>query len=269
MSLFLAAGLLIALTAAIRGLWSPCGLSMISTITPMTEQARGNRFPVTATWFVLGATLGGATLGAVAAAGAAFVSALGASVTLRVAILCGGALVTIASDIHLLGWSLWNHPRQVDETWLGRMRAWAYAAGFGWQIGTGVATYIMTAGVYLLIATAMVSGSPLAAFLLCAAFGFFRGFCVWSAGGVHTHADLQNLHRRIERGEPASRVLAVTGQLGALFLLATALPVPAAVVFTVVGSALTVWGASTQRTVACATGASPTRASLPTISGGA
>ena len=54
MELLLALGLLVATVSAIRGVWSPCGLSMLSSITPMTEAGRGNRFAVTARWFVVG-----------------------------------------------------------------------------------------------------------------------------------------------------------------------------------------------------------------------
>ena len=68
--------LVIALAAALRSTWSPCGLSMLSTITPMAERARGHRCAVTAGWFVVGAVLGGATLGLGAAALAAGVAAL-------------------------------------------------------------------------------------------------------------------------------------------------------------------------------------------------
>ena len=54
----------VAVAAAVRSTWSPCGQSMLSTITPLAERTRGHRFGVTATWFVVGATVGGVTLGA-------------------------------------------------------------------------------------------------------------------------------------------------------------------------------------------------------------
>ena len=36
--------LLVAAVAALRGMWSPCGLSMLSTLNPVSERARGHRF---------------------------------------------------------------------------------------------------------------------------------------------------------------------------------------------------------------------------------
>jgi len=49
----------VAVVAAVRSTWSPCGLSMLATITPLAERARGHRYGVTVTWFVLGSVLGG------------------------------------------------------------------------------------------------------------------------------------------------------------------------------------------------------------------
>ena len=49
------------LISAVRGVWSPCGLSMLSSITPMTEAGRGHRFASTATWFTVGGVVGGLT----------------------------------------------------------------------------------------------------------------------------------------------------------------------------------------------------------------
>ena len=39
--------------------------------------------------------------------------------------------------------------RQVNEAWLSKYRPWVYGGGFGWQIGAGVTTYVMTAAVPL------------------------------------------------------------------------------------------------------------------------
>src|SRR6476619_1552871 len=68
-----------ALAAAVRSTWSPCGQSMLSQLTPVGEASRGYRYRTTATWFILGAIVGGATLGAVMAALAVAVSGSGAT----------------------------------------------------------------------------------------------------------------------------------------------------------------------------------------------
>ncbi len=48
------AAVVVAVAAAGRSTWSPCGLSMLSTITPLGERARGHRWGATAAWFVAG-----------------------------------------------------------------------------------------------------------------------------------------------------------------------------------------------------------------------
>ena len=52
------------------------------------------------------------------------------------------------------------HHRQVNERWLDQFRPWVYGAGFGWQIGAGLATYIKTCAVYLMIVLAALCGQP-------------------------------------------------------------------------------------------------------------
>ena len=79
-------GLVVALAAAVRSTWSPCGQSMLSQLTPVGEASRGYRYRTTAAWFVAGAIAGGAMLGGVMAVFASAVSALGATST---TLLCG------------------------------------------------------------------------------------------------------------------------------------------------------------------------------------
>lgn len=181
--------------AAARSTWSPCGLSMLSTITPIGERARRYTYRGTATWFVLGAILGGATLGAVSALLAAGVGSLDLHPSTALAAGGAAALVGAASDAKLGGFRLPGHTRQVNEVWLDRYRSWVYGAGFGWQIGVGFATFIVTAAVYLLVVLAALTGEPLTAFLVCTGFGFLRGLAVLLARTATTPERMQALHR--------------------------------------------------------------------------
>ena len=49
--------------------------------------------------------------------------------------------------------------RQVDERWLHRYRGWVYGAGFGVQLGLGVATVVTTSAVYVMLAAAVLTGT--------------------------------------------------------------------------------------------------------------
>ena len=155
---------------------------------------------------MLGAIVGGATLGIVAAALAAGVRAIGldhrCGLRDRGRARARGAR-SPTSDRSVCTCPF--HGRQVNEVWLGRYRPWVYASGFGWQIGTGVATYILTAATYLLVALAALTASPAAAVLLCILFGLIRGLAVFLAAGITTPARLHAFHRRFDQVGPVVR----------------------------------------------------------------
>ena len=199
-----------ALAAAARSTWSPCGLSMLSTITPLAEASRGRRFRSTATWFVVGALVGGATLGAGAALAAALIGALDLSGTVLLGLAAAAAALAVACDARLGGLRTPGHIRQVNEDWLERYRSWVYGAGFGWQIGVGLATYIMTAAVYLTVVLAGLTGSPLVALGIGCLFGLARGLAILLGARITTPTALVAFHRRFDAmGEPVRRAVIV------------------------------------------------------------
>ena len=202
----------VAVAAAVRSTWSPCGLSMLSTVTPMAEAARGNRYRTTAIWFWLGAVIGGATLGVAAAGLAGIVSLFDLDATAMVALAGAAAVLTAAIDLGLLGRPIPHHRRQVNEDWLPKYRSWVYGAGFGWQIGTGLTTYIMTAAVYLVIAMAALTGEPLTAFGLCILFGATRGAAVLLGARLTSDAALISFHARFDALREPVRVAVIAVQ---------------------------------------------------------
>lgn len=204
----------IAVVAAFRSTWSPCGVSMLSSITSLSEVGRGHRYWATVSWFLVGSVLGGLTLGAVAALGAMALAGMDRSSNVATALVLVAGLITLASDLGVGGFRLPANPRQVERTWLDRYRPWIYGLGFGWQLGVGVATYVMSASIYLMVIVAAFTGEPWLALGVVTMFGLLRGLAVLPAAVVRTPADLGRLHRRIERFRPASRVVAVIGQIG-------------------------------------------------------
>lgn len=203
--LLVALASVVAVAAAMRSTWSPCGLSMLSTITPIGERGRNNRYYATAGWFVVGAVLGGATLGAGAALLAVGVEGLGLSGDELAGAAAVLAAVTTASDLALGGFRLPTHIRQVNETWLDQYRSWVYGGGFGWQIGVGLATYVTTSAVYLMVALAALTASPLAAFTIVTGFGLVRGLAVLLGRGLTTPARMMALHRRLDELLPSAQ----------------------------------------------------------------
>jgi len=208
-----ATGLAVAAVAGARGTWSPCGLSMISAINPLSERSRGNRFALTAGWFVLGSVLGGLALGAGAgllAVGFRPLADHPAAALVTAALAC---LVALAADRRVAGFQLPLHPRQVNELWLTQYRRWLYAAGFGVQIGLGFATYIMTAATYLVVVLAVLTGSPALAVAIGATFGLVRGLAVLLSARCRSAQALRQLHLWLSRLEPGSLRVAVTAEV--------------------------------------------------------
>jgi hypothetical protein len=228
-------GLVVAAAAAVRSTWSPCGQSMLSQLTPVGEASRGYRYRTTATWFVVGAIVGGATLGAVMAMLAAAVSAVGASSTAVVGTAAVLAALGATVDAGVVGFAPPFFKRQVNEYWLSKYRAWVYGSGFGWQIGAGVTTYIMTAAVFVTVAFGALTAGPAAALAVGVFFGLVRGLAVLLTARRRTTSELFALHRAFDAlGEPVRR--AVIGVQLAVAVVATAIVwgfVPA-----VVGAAL-------------------------------
>ena len=212
-SVILLLALPVAAISALRGVWSPCGLSMLSSITPMTEAGRGNRFNVTAAWFVFGGILGGLSLGLLAALAAVGVGALGLSDAALVGLAAALAVITASIDLGIGGIELPIFKRQVNDAWLRRYRSWAYGAGFGWQIGFGVATYIMTAGVFLTIGLAVLTASPQQAVLIGLIFGLVRGSAVFIGRSAATPAALGRIHERLDAASLAARAAAAMVQV--------------------------------------------------------
>jgi hypothetical protein len=187
---------IVALAAGVRSTWSPCGLSMLATITPLAEKGRGHRYRTTAIWFVVGSVLGGASLGAVMALFAVAVHALGASMTELASVAVVAGIITFAADARIGGFHVPVHHRQVNERWLDQFRPWVYGAGFGWQIGTGLATYIKTCAVYLMIVLVVLTGNPTLAVLVGSLFGLARGLAVFLGRRITTTTALADFHRR-------------------------------------------------------------------------
>ena len=227
-TLIAAFGLLVAVAAAVRSTWSPCGRSMMSTITPIGERGRGHRYGATACWFVLGGVLGGLCLGGLGAAAAVAIGSVHPSSVALGSVAAAAALVGAAFDVGLAGLRLPGTRRQVNERWLDRFRSGIYGVGFGWQIGIGLATFVMTAGVYLVIVLGALTCDPWVAVALGAAFGTVRGMAVLLTRHVRSPEQLRAFHRRFDALGDGSRRAMVLAQLVSAVAITAVLWPPAA-----------------------------------------
>jgi len=235
-------GIAVAVIAAARSTWSPCGLSMLSQITPVAEAGRNQRFARTAGWYIAGAVLGGLTLGGAIAGVAIALGAAGLEQNTAIALIAGCALACAAVDARLFGFGPPFLPRQVNDAWLSKYRPWVYGGGFGWQIGVGMATYVMTAAVPLMIVVGALSANPWAAVAIGAGFGLARGLAVLIGARLRTPAALLAFHRRFDAsGEPVRRAVIVAQVALAMIAAWMVTPIAVAVGVSLAAGALLVW----------------------------
>src|SRR3954452_24241214 len=157
---------------------------MLSSITPLGERGWNNRFTTAASFFVAGSLLGGAAVGAIA--GGAGQLLMPRQPTIDALVIVALALAGAAFDARVGGLRLPTITRQVDENWLHKYRGWVYGFGFGAQLGSGLATIVSSAAVYLMVVTSLLSRSAVMGAGIGTAFGIVRGASIFLARRVHT-----------------------------------------------------------------------------------
>jgi hypothetical protein len=193
---------------------------MLSSITPLGERSRAQRYGITAVFLLIGAAGSSAAVGAILGG---IGSLLPLSPTQRLLTLAAAGCVGTAAEL-VLRRGVPTHLRQVDELWLRRYRGWVYGLGFGAQFGTGIATVVTSSAVYLVLIGAFLAQSATAGMLIGLCFGAARGCSVFLSCRIDSPARLSAFHRRFSRLEPAAARAGVALQA---IVLAVALSVAA------------------------------------------
>lgn len=195
---------------------------MLTSITPLGERGRGQRWTITASALLLGHVAGGLALG-LGLAGSGWMLRAVTPAPREALVTATIAGVVLAASLFDLGGGRLPIRRQVDERWLTSYRGWVYGAGFGVQLGFGLVTVINSA----LMLAVVVAGVMLPAghaVVLGVVHGVVRGVCATANGRVRTVGGLRRLHQWLDRAEgPARWATAASGAaaaLGALVVVA-------------------------------------------------
>ena len=192
---------------------------MLTSITPLGERGRGQRWPVTITAYVVGCLLGGATIGLVLGTAGSVLPRL--PVLLLAGLVCLLAAVADLAPARLPGGRLPGGRRQVDEDWLTRYRGWVYGAGFGYQLGLAVVTIVTSASTYAVLAMALLTQSPWWGLLVGVVFGGARCVPALALGRTSSHAQIRRLAVVLERrANAAARLTALTLGVAGVTLVA-------------------------------------------------
>lgn len=176
---------------------------MLTSIHPLGERARHNRWGLTVGAFVVAAIGSGAVLGVMLG----WAGSLLPGETWRWPVAAG--VVAAAGIADLLRVRPPGPRRQVNEDWIGTYRGWVYGGGFGAQLGVGFATYVVTWGVWAMFALMILVGDPLGGALIGAAFGLGRSVFPLAAGRIDRPSRLTEFSRRM--ADLAGPVARVTG----------------------------------------------------------
>jgi hypothetical protein len=205
---------------------------MLSSITPLGERGRNNRWWLTAAAYITGSIAGGAAMGAA-------LGALGGLTRwamswthafegrLPLVLLAAAALLGFLADLRVARLRVPTMNRQVDERWLTTYRGWVYGVGYGFQLGLGVVTIVTSAATWVTLAVAFLSGSWLGGLVVGSVFAAARSLPLLLAAPARSPGALRELLLRHQRWAAPARLAAIGGQclVGVLALL-TLLVVP-------------------------------------------
>jgi hypothetical protein len=195
---------------------------VLGSINPLVERARGSTYAVTAAWFMWASAIGGVLVGASAAGiGRALLSPLPGLMRLAVVLLA--TLVGLVLDSKLFGVRLPSTRRQVNDRWLSRYRSWVYGAGFGAQLGAGIATVVYGSSTYVWILASGASASLSTGALAGLVYGFIRGSTILSVARVDSGPKLMAFGDRLDRAESRIARRLLWPELGLVLALAALL----------------------------------------------
>lgn len=163
---------------------------MLSSIHPLGERSRNNRWWLTITAFTIGSTATAAAVGA----------ALGWIGTPLPESPWVFALAAVAAGtLDLAAIKAPGPERQVNERWIGTFRGWVYGFGFGAQLGAGFATFVVTWGVYAVLVAEMLSGSAVGGAVIGVSFGLGRSLAPLASVVVDRPSRLTSFHIALAR----------------------------------------------------------------------
>jgi len=189
---------------------------MLTSITPLGERGRGNRYAVTLTAYVVGCLLGGATIGLL-------LGLVGSLLPTLPVLLLGAITCLVAALADLRGWLPLGR-RQVDEDWLATYRGWVYGFGFGYQLGLGVVTIVTSAATVAALVLALLTQSVLGGLAVGIVFGGARALPALMLGRADSHQELRRLAASLEShaGLAARATTAALATAGAVLLIGAA-----------------------------------------------
>jgi hypothetical protein len=144
-------------------------------------------------YFVIGLVAGGAVAGWIVAIAAGFVPALATPVTR--ALLLTALVLAVSRDLGVISLGLPQNGRQVTPRVAARDPLLG-ALQFGFEMGTGMRTFITASAPYVLVVGALLAASTLDAVIAGIGFGFGRAIMAGSSLAAGADTWLAAMRRR-------------------------------------------------------------------------
>jgi hypothetical protein len=187
---------------------------MLSSITPLGERSRHQRYWLTVTWYWLGSVVGGLVLGGLTGLIGQSIRVLVAGDSIRLPAMISVCVLVLVLDVFYGARRPPTRLRQVNEDWLTRYRGWVYGVGFGFQLGLGIITVVTSWYVYGLIVALLLLGDVTHALLVGVVFGVARAIPMVFTIGLNDTSSMRQFHRRFADSQTPARI----GCLGVLFM---------------------------------------------------
>ena len=197
---------------------------MLGSISPVGEVSRQQRWWLTAGAYTIASVLGGALAGVLlGGAGQLLGSVWHLTAGHRIIAVLIVVAITLLFDARVVPLRLPTWHRQVDERWLSTYRGWVYGAGFGFQLGLGMATIVPAAVTYAALATATLTGSWTGGLVVGVTFGVVRAVPLLLAAGLRTAGQLYAATARVSAAEMTVHRTVVAGEVAVALAAAAAL----------------------------------------------
>lgn len=183
---------------------------MLHSITPLGERSRDRNWHITATTYMVGSVTGGVLLGSLLGGAGGVVIGEDATTAMYVAVF-SVLLVSVAVGAAMdTGWSGMRLPsprRQVDQSWLRQYRGGICGLGYGFQLGVGISTVVVSSAIYLAVLVALLSASPVFGGAMLGTFGLVKASTILLVRHVTEPGHFCSLERQFASAEkPAARV---------------------------------------------------------------
>jgi hypothetical protein len=197
---------------------------MLSSITPLGERSRNQRYAVAVAWYVLGSIAGGATFGLLFGSLGHVLETMFGSPPVAATLIAIAAIAAMLDGPLRHTVPLPTIRRQVNEDWLTLYRNWVYGVGFGVQLGAGLLTIVTSWLIYAMVTCLLVIGDVRVGLLTGFIFGLVRALPILAGSRVTSTGRLLALHQRINATAGTMRWVcsaAVLGSCGAAILIST------------------------------------------------